>query len=136
MCTVRFSQSKPFVSHTLTERYLQTSRSSFCLLRTKFRRIIYMNFSTQSCTMARRFVAGLSMRRFGFGPRSVHVRFVVDMVVLGQVFLRVLRYSPVSTILPMFHIHLHVTLTEKTNGRSLGTSQKKQYSFGNRTGLY
>jgi len=66
--------------------------------------------------MARRFVAGLSRLRFGFDPRSVHVRFVVDKVALGQVFLRVLRYSPVSIILPIFHIHLHVALTERTNG--------------------
>jgi phage shock protein PspC (stress-responsive transcriptional regulator) len=74
--------------------------------------------------MARRFVAGLSRRRFGFDPGSVHVRFVVDIVALGQVFPRVLRYFPVSIILPIFHINLHVSLTERTDGRSLGTSQK------------
>jgi hypothetical protein len=37
----------------------------------------------------RRLVAGLSPRRPGFDPGSVHVRFVVDKVALGQVFLRV-----------------------------------------------
>jgi hypothetical protein len=36
----------------------------------------------------RRLVAGLSPRRPGLDPRSVHVRFVVDKVALGQVFLR------------------------------------------------
>jgi hypothetical protein len=39
-----------------------------------------------------------------FALRSVHVGFLVDKVVLGQVFLRVLRFSPVSTISPYFSI--------------------------------
>jgi hypothetical protein len=33
--------------------------------------------------------------------RSVHVGFVVDKVALGQVFLRVLRFSPVNFIPPV-----------------------------------
>jgi hypothetical protein len=37
-------------------------------------------------------VAGLSTRRPGFDPRSVHVGFVVDKVALGQVFLRVVGF--------------------------------------------
>jgi hypothetical protein len=37
-------------------------------------------------------VAGLSPRRTGFAPGSIHVGFVVDKVALGQVFLRVLRF--------------------------------------------
>jgi hypothetical protein len=32
----------------------------------------------------------------GFAPGSVHVGFVVDKVALGQVFLRVLRFSPLN----------------------------------------
>jgi hypothetical protein len=36
-------------------------------------------------------------------PRSVHVGFVVGKVALGQVFPRVLRFSPVNFIPPMFH---------------------------------
>jgi hypothetical protein len=35
--------------------------------------------------------------------RSVHVGFVVDKVALGQVFPRVLRFSPVSFIPPVLH---------------------------------
>jgi hypothetical protein len=71
-------------------------------------------------------VAGLSPRKPGFDPRSVHVRFVMDKVALGQVFLPVLRFPPVSVIPSVFHIHfhLHVALTRRTNGRSLGTFQK------------
>jgi branched-subunit amino acid transport protein len=52
-------------------------------------------------------VAGLSPRRPGFAARSVHVGFVVDKVALGQVFLRVLRFSPVSIFyhcsIPVYH---------------------------------
>jgi hypothetical protein len=36
-------------------------------------------------------------------PRSVHVGFVVDKVALGQVFMRVLRLSPVNFIPPVLH---------------------------------
>jgi hypothetical protein len=36
-------------------------------------------------------------------PRSVHVGFVVDKVALGQVFPRVLRFSPVNLIPPVLH---------------------------------
>jgi hypothetical protein len=40
----------------------------------------------------RRLVAGLSLRRPGFDPGSVHVGFVVDKVALGQAFLRVVAF--------------------------------------------
>jgi hypothetical protein len=39
-----------------------------------------------------------------FAPRSVHVGFVVDIVVLGQVLLRVLRFSSVIIIPPWLSI--------------------------------
>jgi hypothetical protein len=82
--------------------------------------------------MAWRLVAGLSRRRFGFDSRSVHVKFVVDTVALGQVFLRVLRYSSVSIILPIFNnssvsiilpifniqLHLHVALPKGQTGEA------------------
>jgi hypothetical protein len=46
----------------------------------------------------RRLVAGLSPRRPGFDPGSVHVGFVVDKVALGQVF------PPCSSVFPcQFH---------------------------------
>jgi hypothetical protein len=44
----------------------------------------------------KRLIAGLSPRRLGFAPGSIHVGFVVDKVALRQVFLRVLRFSPVN----------------------------------------
>jgi hypothetical protein len=45
-------------------------------------------------------VAGLSPRRPGFALGSIHVGFVADKVALVQVFLRVLRLSPVNIIPP------------------------------------
>jgi hypothetical protein len=51
----------------------------------------------------RRLVAGLLPRRPGFDPGSVHVRFVVEKVALGQVFPRVLRFSAVNFIPPVLH---------------------------------
>jgi hypothetical protein len=51
----------------------------------------------------RQLIAGLSPRRPGFDPGSVHVGFVVDKVALGHVFLRVLRFSPVNFIPPLLH---------------------------------
>jgi hypothetical protein len=47
--------------------------------------------------------AGLPPRRPGFNIGSVHVGFVVDKVAWGQVFLRVLRFSPVNFIPPVLH---------------------------------
>jgi hypothetical protein len=49
-------------------------------------------------------VAGLSSRSSRFEPGSIHVGFVVDRVALGQVFLRDLRFSPVSIIPPSLSI--------------------------------
>ena len=71
-----------------------------------------------------------------FHPKSAHVRFMVDKVALGEVFLGVLRFRSVSIIPPMLrararthththtHLHLHVALTRRTNGRSVRTFQK------------
>jgi hypothetical protein len=51
-------------------------------------RRIYSFFATQ------RSVVNLSTRRQGVSPRSVHVRFVVDKVSMGHVFLPVLGFYP------------------------------------------
>jgi hypothetical protein len=48
-------------------------------------------------------VTGLSPRRPGLDPGSVHVGFVVDKLALRQVLLRVLRCSPVNFIPPVLH---------------------------------
>jgi hypothetical protein len=54
-----------------------------------FREVMYVY---KGVPWLRRLVAGLSPRRLGFDPGSVHVRFVVDKVALGQVFLRVVGF--------------------------------------------
>jgi len=76
----------------------------------------------------RRLVAGLSQLKPWFDLRSVHVRFVVDSLPLGQVFREVLRVSPVCNIplLPHTNLPLHIVLT-----RGLGI-KKHQRFFGNR----
>jgi len=48
-------------------------------------------------------VVGLSPRRPPFGHRSLHMRFVVEIVALRQV----LQFSPVSIVPPMLHNHIH-----------------------------
>jgi hypothetical protein len=51
----------------------------------------------------RRLVACLPPRRPGFDPGLVYVGFVVDKVALGQVFPRVLRFSPVNFVPLVLH---------------------------------
>jgi hypothetical protein len=46
---------------------------------------------------------GLTPRSPRFEPGSIHVGLVMDKVALGQVFLRVLRFSPVNIIPPSFY---------------------------------
>jgi hypothetical protein len=58
----------------------------------------YLHVSAGTCVQGNvfipvRLVVGLSHRRHGFAPGLLHVRIVVDKVALGQVFLRVLRFS-------------------------------------------
>jgi hypothetical protein len=76
----------------------------------------YINKS-QAVPWLRRLVVGLSPRRPGFDPGSVYVGFVVDKVSLGQVFPRVLRFSPVSFTPPVLHY------TEKLKKETSSLSQ-------------
>lgn len=64
-------------------------------------------------------------------PGPVHVIFVVGKMTMGQVFLPVLQSAPVSInpLMLNIHLHLHIPLIERRNGRSLGTFQK-QCPFG------
>jgi len=66
----------------------------------------------------REVVSLLTPWKFRFDPKSVHVRFVVEnmVLVLVQAFIQVL-------IIPQMlrTDHLHVALTRKANGRFLGT---------------
>jgi hypothetical protein len=58
-------------------------------------------------------VAGLSPWRPGLAPGSVRVGFVVDKVALGQVFLRVLQFSPLNIIPPWLSSNLTYNLADE-----------------------
>ena len=51
----------------------------------------------------RRLVAGFLPQASGFDPRPVRIRCAVDEVVLGQVFLPLLLFSPANTIPTLVH---------------------------------
>ena len=53
-----------------------------------------------------------------FDPGSVHIRFVVDEVALGEVFLAVRRFSPIVTPPVLFNrLHLNPALSEEQAGK-------------------
>jgi hypothetical protein len=56
----------------------------------------------------------------------VNVRFVVEKLALVQVFLRVLRYSPVSIIAPVLYFRLHFNTSLITKTRNQGLRMFKQ----------
>jgi len=51
--------------------------------------------------MVQRLVVALSLRRSAFDPRPVFVEFVTDRVVMGQVLVRIIEFSPVIIVLQM-----------------------------------
>jgi hypothetical protein len=53
----------------------------------------------------RQLVASLSLQRNEFLPGLVHIGFVVDKVALGQIFLHIPQFSPVSNIPPVLYTH-------------------------------
>jgi len=70
----------------------------------------------------RQLVAGLWLWRPRFVPRSVHAGLVMDKVALHQVFLLVLRFSPVSIIPP--GLHTHISPEERTTGHLVTAVQR------------
>jgi hypothetical protein len=85
----------------------------------------------------RRLVAGLTPRRPGFDSRSIHVRFVLVKVALGQVSVRVVVY-PVGMLSPVFYTYLyrHDTLSSPRNLSNrnvlleMGEHWKEKYFLG------
>jgi hypothetical protein len=65
--------------------------------------------------MVKHCVTCLSSQRPGINPRPVFVIFVVDKVLLEQVYSWVLLLSPVRVILPLLcsYLHLNVILTRR-----------------------
>jgi len=78
-------------------------------------------------------IVGLSERRLGCSPRSIHVMCPLGVLVLGRAFFHVIRFSFVYVITSVLRtrLHLHVPLTRKTTWRILGTF-RKECLFGNR----
>jgi hypothetical protein len=73
----------------------------------------------------RRLVACLSLWSPYFDCSSDHVRFLVDTVALGQVFVRVRPFFPGSNIPAVLRGYLHLILVlTRTDGRILVTNQK------------
>lgn len=66
----------------------------------------------------RRLYVGLSMRRSGFEPSSVHVRFVREKWHCDRFFCDCFGFP---LLVSFHHLLLHVAVTRKTNRRSLGT---------------
>jgi hypothetical protein len=54
-------------------------------------------------------------RKHGLSSRSVHVGFVMNRVALGEIFIRVLLFPPVSIIRPVFHISPSLTVYNFSN---------------------
>lgn len=98
-------------------------QSVFCEVRTRF-----LNISQLKCVLQSRLChgSGFSPQSFGFSLRPVHLRFMANTVVLGQVFLCILQFSSVSIIPWKLHTHLHlnIILIRRTSGWKLVTSKE------------
>jgi hypothetical protein len=68
--------------------------------------ILNMSKEPLAVPWLRQLVASLRLWRPRFVPGSVHVGFMVDKVALGQVFLQVLLFPPVSIIPPGLHTRI------------------------------
>ena len=64
-----------------------------------------------------------------------HVRSVEDTVAPAHVFVRVLRFYPVSMISPVFHIYLYLntSLVRRTSGRNRGAFKRSCVRYSNKT---
>ena len=64
----------------------------------------------------RQLVAGLLPRRPVFHPRPVHVRFVMEKLALGQVFLQLLTFYHISIIQPALRTNRLPIILKRANG--------------------
>jgi len=79
------------------------------------------------CPRLRWIVAGLSLRRLGFHPRSVYVIFVVDIAALLQVPPpEVIRGSFVNKIPPMHQTHSFITDAVQTQQLTASLNRSKR----------
>jgi hypothetical protein len=69
-------------------------------------------------------VIRLALLKPGFTLRSIHVGFVVEKVALGQVFIRVLWFSPFNIIPPRLNNHI----IWRMNNRPIGGQSSEAHS--------
>ena len=122
MCFVWISEQTAIISlynvHWLV--FITQTQCVYCAVRTGSLTVIHVSIS----------LALLSGRAMApaVSPRLLTAKFqVLDLCwAQGQVSLPVLRFSPVCTVPPVLHthLHLHAGLTRRTNQRSLGTFHK------------
>jgi hypothetical protein len=80
----------------------------------------------ETVAWCRRSVAGILPQRPAFNPRSINVRSVVDKLIVGQVFLRVLQFPLSSPLHQWSRIFVYMLLLspppkkKKDGARSLG----------------
>jgi len=94
--------------------------------------------SVRKCALVswlRRLVAGLPPRSLRFDLRSVHVRFVLDRVTLGQVFLLILLF-PLSVSFHLYCTHNLIYTLLIAKGRCLQQcSLSESGSIGQKSSL-
>jgi hypothetical protein len=152
ICTASLTfNNSTFCPHSVFMRFLWISEQTtiiylysinwlvlfYCAVRAEhLLRKVWLIFVFTAVPLLKCLVAGLSLWGPGFEPRLVHVRFAADKVALGQVLLRILRFSPASINPPILHtdLHLYVAISRRTNGRSMGIFEKP-WSLGNRGGM-
>ena len=92
------------------------------------------SFTWTNCVQAMpwfgKLLDGFSPRRHGSSIPNEPMRFSVDKVTLGQVFLWVLQFSPLYIIPTLLstHLYLHGSRTRRTNGLNPANFPKKKKS--------
>jgi hypothetical protein len=134
MCFVWISEQTAIISlYSINWRVCITETECvYSAVRAESIKCILM-FVPKSCALAQAVSRRAVTVEATVRSRSVHVRFVVEKVALGEDFLRILRFSPVRVIALMLtrstYLHLDAACTTRKKGRSLGTF-KKPCCFG------
>jgi len=93
MCFVWISEQKTIISPYNINWlvFITETECVYCAVRTGYLNLIQVNFLLNIVPWLRQLIAGLTLRRLGFNLRSVHVKYVVDRVAMGQANLHSLR---------------------------------------------
>jgi hypothetical protein len=133
MCFVQVSEQTAVIFlYSMNWLVIITERECvYCAVQTGSLNVIQDNLNI--LPRLRQLVAVLSPQRPGLDPSPMRVRFVVDKVALGLVFLPELLFSPDIFIPSMLlsHLLLHVPLTRNTNRAKPGNRQVLFGKYGN-----